>query len=296
METRTLDTVIYEKDGPVAWITFDYAEKANVQSSGLVFDVDTCLDDADRDYDIKVVVLKANGPGFSAGHVVTGSPGTEMREIDESTAKLGSPWKGQWDIYGTPVLKLWDFPKVTIAQVHGYCLGGGTVWGLLTDMTVASEDAYFQFPVLQGMAMPTMETGIEPWLFMNWKQASEYMYTAQELGAQQAKELGLVNRVVPRERLEDEVNELAFHVAQAPLTTLMAAKANIRRAWDLMGLRTHLQQSNDLLTVATQATDVQQYIRGVFGEGLRPRDAALRNAERAKVLAAESKARRRSAE
>jgi enoyl-CoA hydratase len=295
METRTLDTVIYEKDGPVAWITFDYAEKANVQSSGLVFDVDTCLDDADHDYDIKVVVLKANGPGFSAGHVVTGSPGTEMREIDESTAKLGSPWKGQWDIYGTPVLKLWDFPKVTIAQVHGYCLGGGTVWGLLTDMTVASEDAYFQFPVLQGMAMPTMETGIEPWLFMNWKQASEYMYTAQELGAQQAKELGLVNRVVPRERLEDEVNELAFHVAQAPLTTLMAAKANIRRAWDLMGLRTHLQQSNDLLTVATQATDVQQYIRGVFGEGLRPRDAALRNAERAKVLAAESKARRQTA-
>ena len=177
-----LDTVIYEKDGPVAWITLDYPEKANVQSSGLVFDVDTCLDDADRDYDIKVVVLKANGPGFSAGHVVQGTPGTEMREIDESTAKLGSPWKGQWDIYGTPVLKLWDFPKVTIAQVHGYCLGGGTVWGLLTDMTVASDDAYFQFPVLQGMAMPTMETGIEPWIFMNWKRASEYMYTAPGAG------------------------------------------------------------------------------------------------------------------
>ncbi len=295
METRELDTVVYEKDGPVAWITLDFQEKANVQSSGLVFDVDTCLDDADRDYEIKVVVLKANGPGFSAGHVVQGSPGTEMREIDESTAKLGSPWKGQWDIYGTPVLKLWDFPKVTIAQVHGYCLGGGTIWGLLTDMTVASEDAYFQFPVLQGMAMPTMETGIEPWIFMNWKRASEYMYTGQELGAAEAKEMGLINRVVPRERLDDEVNELAFHVAQAPLTTLMAAKANIRRAWDLMGLRTHLQQSNDLLTVATQATDVKEYIRDVFQAGLRPRDAAQRNAERAKVLAAESKARSTSA-
>jgi enoyl-CoA hydratase len=292
METRTLDTVIYEKDGPVAWIILNYPEKANIQSSALVFDVDTCLDDANRDYDIKVVVLKANGPGFSAGHVVTGTPGTEMREIDESTAKLGSPWKGQWDIYGAPVLKLWDFPKVTIAQVHGYCLGGGTVWGLLTDMTVASDDAYFQFPVLQGMAMPTMETGIEPWLFMNWKKASEFMYTAQELSAEDAKEMGLVNRVVPRERLEDEVNELAFHVAQAPLTTLMAAKANIRRAWELMGIRNHLQQSNDLLTVATQATDVQGYIRDVFQAGLRPREAAQRNAERARVLAAESKARR----
>ena len=294
MEIRHLPTVVYEKDGPVAWITLDYAEKANIQSSDLVFDVDTCLDDADRDYDIKVVVLKANGPGFSAGHVVVGTPGTEMREIDESTARLGSPWKGQWDIYGTPVMKLWDFPKVTIAQVHGYCLGGGTVWGLLTDMTVASEDAYFQFPVLQGMAMPNMETGIEPWLFMNFKRASEYMYTSQELSAQQAKDMGLVNRVVPIDRLDDEVAELAFLVAQAPLTTLMAAKANIRRAWDMMGLRTHLQASNDLLTVATAATDVKEYIRAVYQQGLRPREAARINAENAKVLAAESKARRQA--
>ena len=294
MEIRHLPTVVYEKDGPVAWITLDYAEKANIQSSDLVFDVDTCLDDADRDYDIKVVVLKANGPGFSAGHVVVGTPGTEMREIDESTARLGSPWKGQWDIYGTPVMKLWDFPKVTIAQVHGYCLGGGTVWGLLTDMTVASEDAYFQFPVLQGMAMPNMETGIEPWLFMNFKRASEYMYTSQELSAQQAKDMGLVNRVVPIERLDDEVAELAFLVAQAPLTTPMAAKANIRRAWDMMGLRTHLQASNDLLTVATAATDVKEYIRAVYQQGLRPREAARINAENAKVLAAESKARRQA--
>ena len=294
METRTLDTVIYEKDGPVAWITFDYAEKANIQSSALVFDVDTCLDDADHDYDIKVVVLKANGPGFSAGHVVTGTPGTEMREIDESTARLGSPWKGQWDIYGAPVMKLWEFPKPTIAQVHGYCLGGGTVWGLLTDMTVASEDAYFQFPVLQGMGMPTMETGIEPWLFMNFKRASEYMYTSQELSAQQALEMGLVNRVVPIERLDDEVDELAFHVAQAPLSTLMAAKANIRRAWDMMGIRTHLQASNDLLTSASAAGDVQQYIKAIYAQGLRPRDAAKQNAEKAKVDAAESKARRRA--
>ena len=291
METKQLKTVLYQKDGPVAWVTLDYAEKANIQTSDLVFDVDECLDDAEHDYAIKVLVLKANGPGFSAGHVGAGTPGTEMREIDRSTAELGSPWKGQWDIYGTPVMKLWDFPKVTIAQVHGYCLGGGTVWGLLTDMTVASDDAYFQFPVLQGMAMPTMETGIEPWLFMNWKRASEYMYTAQELTAEQAREMGLVNRVVAPDRLEDEVLELAFHVSQAPLSTLMAAKANIRRAWEMMGLRNHLQQSNDLLTLATQATDVREYMKSVFEAGLRPRDAARRNAERAVVEAAESKLR-----
>ena len=103
--------------------------------------------------------------------------------------------------------------------------------------------------------------------------------------------MGLVNRVVPIERLEAEVDELAFLVGQVPLSTLMAAKANIRRAWEMMGLRTHLQQSNDLLTVATQATDTREYIRSMFEAGLRPRDAARRNAERAKELAAESKRR-----
>jgi enoyl-CoA hydratase len=74
----------------------------------------------------------------------------------------------------------------------------------------------------------------------------------------------------------------------------MAAKANIRRAWDMMGLRTHIQASNDLLTVASAATDVQQYIKAIYAQGLRPRDAARANAERARELAAESKARRRA--
>ena len=72
----------------------------------------------------------------------------------------------------------------------------------------------------------------------------------------------------------------------------MAAKANIRRAWDMMGIRTHLQGSNDLLTIACTARDVQEYIRTRHTAGLRPREAALANAETAKVLAAESKARR----
>ncbi len=283
-ESRTLETVIYEKKGGVAKITLNYPEKANAQSSRMVWDVEDCLIDADRDYDIKVVVLKANGNGFSSGHVIGGDPNA-YPEFNESQERLGTSWKGQSDLFVWPVLRLWEFPKPTISQVHGYCLGGGTHYGLVTDLTVASEDAYFQYPVLQGFGMPSGECSIEPWVFMNWKRAAEYLFLGQALTARQALEFGLVNRVVPREELDATVDEMARHIAEAPLTTLLATKANLKRAWELMGLRVHWQTSNDLVALASKARDVQELIQTVITSGMKPREMAERHAAAARVHA-----------
>jgi enoyl-CoA hydratase len=280
-DSRTLDKVLYEKRGGVAWITLNYPEKANVQTSKMVWDVEDCLTDADRDYDIKVVVLKANGKGFSAGHVIGGDPDANP-EFNESQARLGTAWKGQSDLFLWPVLRLWEFPKPTISQVHGYCLGGGTHYALATDLTVASEDAYFQYPVLQGFGMPSGECSIEPWVFMNWKRAAEYLYTGQKLTAREALEFGLVNRVVPAEELDATVDEMARHIAEAPLTTLLATKANLKRAWELMGLRVHWQTSNDLVALASKAKDVQQLIQAVITSGVKPREMAEQRAAAAR--------------
>ena len=101
-----------------------------------------------------------------------------------------------------PPLRLWEFPKATIAQVHGYCVGGGTVYGLLTDLTICSDDAYFQMPLPQGFGLPGAQTMIEPWVLMNFKRAAEYLFLAPTIGATQAKEWGMVNRVVPRANLD----------------------------------------------------------------------------------------------
>ena len=99
---------------------------------------------------------------------------------------------------------------------------------------------------------------IEPYVFMNWKRAARYLYTAQTLSAQDALAQGLVNEVVPREKLEETVEELARQVAAAPLSTLMATKALLKRAWEQMGMRMLMQMSNDLLTVAAHTSDVQR--------------------------------------
>ena len=276
MATRELATIIYETEGPIARIVLNTPEKANVQTAQQVWDMEQCLDWAEDDDEIKVVILKANGKGFCAGHAIVSHE--EMAEVYPTTGPTSErTWKKHnYDLFLWPPLHLLEFPKATIAQVHGYCLGGGTVYGYLPDLTVAASDAYFQMPLPQGFGLPGAQTMIEPWVMMNFKRAAEYLYLAPTLSAAEAKDWGLVNRVVPPEELESTVEEMAAHIAQMPLTTIMVIKAGIKRAWEGMGMRTHLQNSTDLLTIATGASDVQGFM--ARRAGLRPRQFAARHA------------------
>jgi len=252
MERHQLETVVYEKDGPVARIVLDRPEKANAQSSAMVHDVEHALDDAERDYTVKVVILKANGKGFCSGHALEPQGFPEFAAAHEA----GHPWKGQADLFLWPVLHLWEFQKPTVAAVHGYAIGGGTYFALVPDIVVASDDAYFQMPLVQGLGFPGGETMLEPWLFMNFHRAYEYLYLAQTVGAAEARELGMVNRVVPREELDVTVEVLAHQIAQAPLSVLMATKAQVKRAWEMMGLRVHWQMSTQVMELVARAGDV----------------------------------------
>ena len=277
MEQQDLKTIRYEKDGAIARIVLNVPEKANIQSAQQVADMEECLRWAEDDDDVKVLILKANGKGFCAGHAIVEHD--QMAEVYPTTGPTPErTWKKHnYDLFLWPPLHLFEFPKATIAQVHGYCLGGGTVYGYLTDLTIASDDAYFQMPLPQGFALPGSQTMIEPWVLMNWKKTAEYLYLAPTLTAEEAKEWGFVNTVVPRADLEDTVEATAAKIAQMPLTTIMVIKQGIKRAWETMGMRTHLQNSADLLTIATGAHDVQAFMAS--RAGLRPRQMAAKNLE-----------------
>jgi enoyl-CoA hydratase/carnithine racemase len=273
--TTELEAVIYEREGPIARIILNQPETANAQSSAMVHDVEACLQDAEHDYDVRIVILKANGRGFCSGHLI-GKEGTAYEEFREAQEKVGSAWQPQFDLFVWPVLHLWEFPKPVIAQVHGYAIGGGTYFALLPDITIASDDAYFQMPLVQGLGLPGGETMIEPWVFMNWKRAAEYLYTAQTLSAQEAFEMGLVNHVVPRADLESTVEAMAAQIARAPMTTLRATKTLIKRAWEQMGLRLHLQMSNDLLSLTAAHSDVRSVHEGMGPVRIPPRQWAAK--------------------
>jgi enoyl-CoA hydratase len=272
VETNDLGVVVYEKDGPVARIVLNWPEKANAQSSDMVWQVDQALDLAEHDYEVKVVIIKANGKGLCAGHAMSG-PET-YPEFVESVGSIGSNWIGSRQLFLFPTLRYFEFPKPTIAQVHGYCVGGGTYWAYLTDITIASDDAYFQMPLVQGLGFPGGETMVEPWTFMNRKRAAEYLYTARTLSADEAERYGLVNKVVARDQLEAEVETIAANIARAPLSTLMGTKSLLIRAWEQMGMRQHLQMSADVMSIMEKTSDAEAVRQRLIAEKRMPRDLA----------------------
>jgi enoyl-CoA hydratase len=281
MERRELDTVIYEKEPPLARIILNRPERANAQNSAMVWDVEKTLKDAEADYEIKVVVLKANGKGFCAGHDV-GAGGPSYPEFAEA-ADAGHPWGGPATLFLWPVLHLWEFQKPTVAAVHGYCLGGGTYFALLNDIVIASDDAYFQMPLIQGLGFPGGETMIEPWVMMNFHRAYEYLYLSQTLDAREAHRQGMVNRVVPRDELDSTAEVVAHQIAQAPLSVLMGVKAGVKRAWESMGMRVHIQSHLQVMQLVGRAGDVAAWRQENVdkGYGASPRQVAEKRAEAA---------------
>jgi enoyl-CoA hydratase len=269
--SRDLGVVRYEREGATARIVLNWPERANAQSSDMVSQVDSCLDEARRDYGVKVVIVKGSGKGFCAGHVIAPDA---YPEFAESQRTLGSNYLGSKELFLWPTLRFWEFPKPMIAQVHGYALGGGTYWALIPEITIASEDAYFQMPLVPGLGFPGGETMIEPWVFMNYKRAAEYLYTAQTLSADDALRMGLVNRVVAREDLESVTEDLAAKISRAPLSTLIATKTMLVRAWEQMGMRQHLQLSADVMSVLEHTSDAQALRAELLKNRRLPREQA----------------------
>jgi enoyl-CoA hydratase len=135
-------------------------------------------------------------------------------------------------------------------------------------------------PLPQGFGLPGAQTMIEPWVMMNWKRAYEYLYLGKTLSAEEAKEWGMVNQVVPRDQLESTVEDAAATIARMPLTTILAIKAGMKRAWEMMGMRVHMQNTADFTSICSASSDVQAFMAS--RAGLRPRQMAAKQAAEVK--------------
>ncbi len=236
--------VLYDAKDGVATVTMSRPEFNNAQNSQMTYALDDAFRRAVDDDTVKVIVLRGAGRHFSAGHDI-GTPG---RDIDkrferkhlwwDHTNKPGAEqlFAREQEVYLGMCRRWHEIPKPTIAMVQGACVAGGLMLAWVCDLIIASDDAFFQDPVVR-MGIP----GVEYFAHaheLNPRIAKEFLFLGERMKADRAYMMGLVNRVVPRDELEAQTYEIAARIAQQPRLGLALTKQVINRVEDLQGLRT----------------------------------------------------------
>ncbi len=236
MSTTTLLT---EQIGPVRRITLNRAEMRNAQSQQMLDELDAAFEAARLDSATRVVVLAANGPHFSAGHDL------KQAQAERAEFTVEERWAYEEQRYFGYCMRIWDFPKPTIAQVQGGCIAAGLMLANMCDLIVASEDAFFSDPVTHTMGAASLEVLIHPWV-LGLRQAKEMLFTGERISAQQAREFGMVNRVVANDRLGEDTLALAQRIAKAPPFAMQLLKKSLNRSMDVQGMRQALSAHFDV--------------------------------------------------
>jgi enoyl-CoA hydratase len=233
-------TILVERHGAVELVTMNRPEVRNAQNSALIVELDEALRAADDDPAVNVIVLAGAGKDFSAGHdlkaYVGEAPSDEWHEKRKTPeGKLEHERK----MYFDKCMAVRDLTKPTIAMVQGHCVAAGLMLAAMCDLIVASDDAVFQNPVLR-MTGAGVEVLSEPF-GIGFRKAKEFLWTGDEIDAQEAWRLGLVNRVVPAPDLAKETLALAERIAKIPPVTAQNVKRSINHAQDLSGFRAALE-------------------------------------------------------
>lgn len=239
MGAKDYENIIYEKAPPVAYITLNRPDKLNSLSADLQMEVRDALEDAGwQDEEIRVIVLKAAGRGFSAGFDISGSGGGNDAVQVRARFLKGQTFTATawWDVF-------WNNPKPLIAQVHGFCIAGGCATATFCDLRVCSEDALFGAPEIRIMG-PYIQ-GVWPWI-LGMTKARELLYTGNLIDAQEAYRLGLVNKVAPQDKLDEEVNKLAKAIAKVPAAIVEYNKKLVNMVYELMNIRQVMERSAEL--------------------------------------------------
>lgn len=218
-------------------LTLNRPEKRNALSHGLRTELFEALRSTDRDRQIHVIVIRGSGAGFSAGYDLAQNPG-------EKPPWPISPADGAWARH---VLHGWfemmDLSKPIIAQVHGWCLAGGTELASACDLVYVADDAKIGYPPVRLMSSPDMVW--QPWL-MGMRRAMEAMLTGDSMSGTEAVEAGFANRAFPADQLDAEVLAMAQRVANIPPDLQAINKRVVHRAMEAMGMRDGMKATAEL--------------------------------------------------
>ena len=292
------ENIEYEVVDGRARITLNRPEKLNALSHDLLYELHEALWEADDNKAVHCAVIRGAGRSFSAGYDLSGPRArygfSRVRSDDNEYRGGRSVDDDAWQMEKTQRYRmaLFDMHKPVIAQVHGYCLAGGTDIALMCDMIICTDDARFGFP-------PARDLGALPnnmWLYNVGPQwAKRLMLTGDSITGADAQQIGLVLKAVPKEHLETEVEQLADRLALIDPDLLSANKRIINQGLELMGARTlqRMAVENDVrghnaaaaLTFGARVAEkgLKDTLRerdGKFGDGMaRVNGAELRDSD-----------------
>lgn len=223
----SLDDVLFEKGDGYGIVTLNRPVVLNAINWSIMRRLMVALEAADADADVKAIILTGAGRAFSAGGDIQSTPPPDKDPTPSGMAIN---------------MKIWGMQKPVIAAVRGYAVGQGCELAGMCDLTIASEDAVFgELQIRHGFAPPIL---ITPFL-VGIKQAKELLMLGERVSAQDALRLGMVNRVVPNDRLMDEAIEMARKLAALPQRTVRLNKMLVNRTYELAGFRDALDYRSD---------------------------------------------------
>ena len=254
-ESPQFDHVEYTVEDQVGVITLNRPEAANAQNQKVLDELDEAWRRADQDDTVKVIVLKSNGKHFSAGHDMSStddadSPDGISTEASggKTIAELIATPEGHYDWETRGYLryaKAWrDVPKPSIAAVQGKCIAAGLMLAWPCDLIVAADNAEFSDPVLM-MGICGVELHAHTWEF-GPRKAKELLFMSSSITAEEARELGMVNKVVPLDDLVSTTMAMAHRIAQQDAFALRMAKRAVNHTMDIQGYSSSIDSIFDM--------------------------------------------------
>ena len=246
------DPVLVDTPLPgVRRLTLNRPEKRNAMNNALRAALFKALEAHDVDPDVKLTIVRGAGPAFCSGYDLS------------ANNRAGQPFHsagghGQWSRHVVDGwFRIWDLAKPVIAQVHGYCLAGGTELATACDLVYVAEDAQIGYPPVRLMSPPDMQ--FHPWM-MGMRHAMEAMLTGDSMTGTEAAERGFANRAVPLDKLEGEVLAVAARVAKLPSELAQINKRSVHRAMEIMGMRAAIRSGTEIQALAFHTEASKEYM------------------------------------
>ncbi len=243
--------ITYEVVDRVARITANRPHYRNAQSTPMLIEMDHAFERANFDLDVQVIALFGEGDHFSAGHDLGTPEETAYRETEYTIQEgVRGRYNHTREQFVDKTLRWRNVQKPTIAAVQGYCIFGGWIIASAMDLIFAAEDAMFLGTNFQYFSIP--------W-DIHHRKAKEILFESRFVDAEEALELGLVNRVVARDRLDDEVMEYAAEVARNDPFQLRMIKLAVNGAQDAQGFNQHITAAHSSFLLSSQGEKDPDY-------------------------------------